>query len=58
MNTELDRQRARDRAADAFVPRDRVICGADGWTPPLLDPMLSQQERYRRRAALRRRRTR
>lgn len=55
--TEHERQQARDRAADAYVTRDRVICGPDGWADRITDPMLYVEER-RRRADRRRTRTR
>lgn len=53
--TPTQRQAARDRAADAIAPRDRVYCGPDGWAPPLTDPMLSAHERIRRYDLSRRR---
>lgn len=53
-----DRQAARDRAADAIAPRERIICGPKGWAPALSDPMLSAEERKRRSTNLSHRRTR
>lgn len=53
-----ERQAARDRAADAIAPRERVICGTDGWAPRLVDPMLSAEDRKRRSTNLSHQRTR
>lgn len=47
--TPEDRQRARDRAADAIAPREMVVLGPKGWAPPLVNgPSVDPTERRRR----------
>lgn len=48
--TPAERQRARDRAADAIAPRDMVIIDPrHGWPPRLVqEPGLCHAERQRR----------
>lgn len=49
MNTPEERQRARDRAADAIAPHDHVILGPNGWAAPVVHgPNISSGERRRR----------
>lgn len=43
------RQRARDRAADAFVPHYAVVLGPSAWSPqPLRLAVMTPTERKRR----------
>lgn len=52
MSTVDERQRARDRAADAIATREQVKIGPKDWTPATVhDPLLPQRERRRRARA-------